>query len=92
MSDQRPPLPTRTPANRAIAATLRLWQDTWSSDVALLERVAAGLRGLPDEHARNLPTPNTAPREPHLNTEYTVPHVTAPGQHGCLTTTGQGND
>ncbi|MGW0003472.1 hypothetical protein [Nocardia grenadensis] len=48
MPEQRPPLPIRT-TNRAMSATLRLWQVTRRTDLELLERVAAGLRELPDE-------------------------------------------
>ncbi|MGW1741306.1 hypothetical protein ACWCPQ_21160 [Nocardia sp. NPDC001965] len=58
MPEQRPTLPTRT-TNRAIAATLRLWQDTWCTDTAILERIAAGLRGSPDNDPRTSLSPST---------------------------------
>ncbi len=47
MNHDRPRLPTRAPANRAIAATLRLWRLGECTDPAILTRVAAGLRALP---------------------------------------------
>ncbi|GGL07434.1 hypothetical protein [Nocardia jinanensis] len=63
MPEQHPPLPTRT-TNRAMAATLRLWQVTWCTDPTILEQVAAGLRELPDAAPRTLHSPSgirTAP-------------------------------
>lgn len=44
MQDRRPPLPTRPAANRAIAATLRLWQDYGCTDLTTLQRIATALR------------------------------------------------
>jgi hypothetical protein len=40
----RPPLASRPPANRAIAATLRLWQDFGYTELTTLQRIAATLR------------------------------------------------
>lgn len=57
MPEHRPPLPTRT-TNRAMAATLRLWQVTGCTDTTILEQVAAGLRELPDAAPRNLHSPS----------------------------------
>lgn len=48
MNHDRPRLPSRAPANRAIAATLRLWRLGECTDPAILTRVASGLRALPD--------------------------------------------
>lgn len=48
MNHDRPRLPARTPTNRAMAATLRLWQLGECTDPAILTRVATGLRALPD--------------------------------------------
>ncbi len=61
MNHDRPRLPTRTPANRAIAATLRLWRLGECTDAAILTRVAAGLRALPGPPHHT--TGNTAPSE-----------------------------
>ncbi len=47
MNHDRPRLPSRAPANRAIAATLRLWRLGECTDPGILTRVAAGLRALP---------------------------------------------
>lgn len=69
MPEQRPPLPIRT-TNRAMSATLRLWQSTRCTDPTLLERVAAGLRELPDERPRTDPGPDAL--EPHPGA--TAPH------------------
>ena len=71
MPEQRPPLPVRT-TNRAIAATLRLWQSTRCTDPSILERIATGLRELPDECPRNLPASEALPAEPPPGT--TAPH------------------
>lgn len=62
MPEQRPPLPIRT-TNRAMAATLRLWQTTRCTDPAVLERIATGLRGLTDECPRDRHTPGALPAE-----------------------------
>lgn len=48
MNHARPRLPSRTPANHAGAAVLRLWRLGECTDPAVLARVAAGLRALPD--------------------------------------------
>lgn len=40
------PLPVRRPVDRAVA--LEYWHASRLNDRALLERIAAGLRGLPD--------------------------------------------
>ncbi|MFQ6229818.1 hypothetical protein [Nocardia sp. NPDC002869] len=71
MPEQRPPLPIRT-TNRAMAATLRLWQITRCTDLTVLERVAAGLRELPDERPRNPHAPDALPGELHPGA--TTPH------------------
>lgn len=47
MNHDRPRLPSRPPANRAMAATMRLWRLAECSDPAILARVAAGLREKP---------------------------------------------
>lgn len=44
----RPQLPVRTPANRAIGATLRLWHESQCNDIDTMKRVASGLRRLGD--------------------------------------------
>ncbi|WP_416565102.1 hypothetical protein [Nocardia testacea] len=49
MGETRPPLPTRPPRNRAMAAALRYWHSSRARDRALLERITQGLRALPDE-------------------------------------------
>ncbi|WP_063059945.1 hypothetical protein [Nocardia sienata] len=64
MPEQRPPLPIRT-TNRAMAATLRLWQVTRCTDPTILERVANGLRELPDEHPPNHHASGALPAERH---------------------------
>ncbi|MET8796041.1 hypothetical protein ABZV91_06225 [Nocardia sp. NPDC004568] len=64
MPEQRPPLPIRT-TNRAMAATLRLWQTTRCADPAVLERVVTGLRGLDDTCPRDGHAPDALPTEPH---------------------------
>ncbi|MET8799956.1 hypothetical protein ABZV91_26625 [Nocardia sp. NPDC004568] len=40
---ETPPLPTRVPYNRAMAATLQIWHNR---DRGLMERIGAGLRAL----------------------------------------------
>ncbi len=52
MAETLPPLPVRRPVNRAMAATLRYWHTSPRNNRALLERIAAGLRALPDTHPR----------------------------------------
>lgn len=71
MPEQRPPLPIRT-TNRAMAATLRLWQISRCTDPTILERVAAELRELPDERPRTHPGPGGPPAE--LPPGATAPH------------------
>ncbi|WP_416563163.1 hypothetical protein [Nocardia testacea] len=43
------PLPVRRPADRAVA--LKYWHAGRLNDSALLERIVAGLRGLPDTNS-----------------------------------------
>ncbi|WP_039828101.1 hypothetical protein [Nocardia testacea] len=50
MGETLPPLPTRPPRNRAMAAALRYWHSSRARDRSLLERVARGLRALPDDY------------------------------------------
>ncbi|MEV3961036.1 hypothetical protein AB0M34_09090 [Nocardia sp. NPDC050193] len=72
MPEQRPPLPIRT-TNRAMFATLRLWQSTRCTDPALLERVAAGLRELPDERPRTHPGPDDLEPYPGTAAPHRIP-------------------
>jgi hypothetical protein len=51
MGESLPPLPVRRPVNRAMAATLRYWYTSGRNNRALLERIAAGLRALPDTYS-----------------------------------------
>lgn len=48
MHSQHSTLPTRTASNQAIAATLRLWHEIGCTEPITLQRVASGLRELPD--------------------------------------------
>ncbi|MGI5222147.1 hypothetical protein [Nocardia sp. CA-290969] len=50
-----PPLPTRAPVNRAMAAALRLWRESECYDRATVERCLEGLRSL-DAPAAEQPT------------------------------------
>ncbi len=80
MNTERSPLPTRIPADRAMAATLRLWRASECTDPSVLRRVAIGLQALPATcHAdmtTNGPTPDSARigartglgHDPHPNT------------------------
>ncbi|MGW5385635.1 hypothetical protein [Nocardia sp. NPDC003963] len=54
MQDRRPPLPKRPATNRAIAATLRLWQDYGCTDLTTLQRIATALRE-PSEAGTQMP-------------------------------------
>lgn len=64
MNHDRPHLPVRVPANRAIAATLQLWRRGECTDPAVLARVATGLRALPGQ-PQHTPSGNTHFGERH---------------------------
>ncbi len=76
MNHDRPRLPSRTPAHRATAETLRLWRLGECTDAAILTRVAAELRALPGPP---LATPgNTV--SPH-ETASSATYLPTPSEH-----------
>ncbi|MEU4313366.1 hypothetical protein [Nocardia sp. NPDC024068] len=57
-------MPTRSPVNRAMAATLRLLEPCEDTDPAILVRVASGLRALPDPPPARVAGGTAAPHTP----------------------------
>lgn len=80
MNHDRPRLPSRAPANRAIAATLRLWRFGECTAPATLARIAAGLRALPGHPQRTNSGKSTGNHEIGSSTGH-LPELPAKPQH-----------